>query len=179
VRELTKRAWAVAAVVVAVGVCLSCSERPSSLGTMPDVTLQDLNGQSVAFADFKGKVVIVNFWATWCPPCREEIPSFVRLYSDYKDKGLVIVGVALDEKGKAVVAPFAEKNKINYPIVLDPDNAAQSAFGLGRSFGIPATFIVGRDGGIRQKLVGLRPHSYFENMVKKLLDEELPAPTAQ
>jgi len=163
--------WLAALVLVLVGLYLSCS-RSESYGPMPDVTLQDLDGNDVPFAQLKGKVVLVNFWATWCPPCRGEIPSFIKLYDAYGDKGFVIVGIAVDRGGKKDVAPFVEKNGINYPIVFDPEGKAEHAFNPGNA--IPTTFFVGRNGVIRRKIVGPRSYKYFEKEISKLLAEPMP-----
>ena len=172
-RNLVRASWLAGIVLVIGGLYYSCS-RPRNYGPMPNVILEDLDGKKVSLSEFKGKVILVNFWATWCPPCRAEIPSFIELYDAHKDEGFVIVGFAVDREGKAKVAPFAAEQKINYPVLPDPEGVAVDAFRPGA--GIPTTFLVGRDGQIRDKLVGLRPHEYFEARIKKLLAEPVPRP---
>lgn len=132
----------------------------------PAWKLQDINGKTVQLSDFKGKVVILDFWATWCPPCRAEIPHFVELQKAYADKGLVIVGISLDQGGVDTVAPFAKANGINYPIVLGDEELTSKYGGIE---GIPTTFIVDQKGNIVNKFVGFTEKSVFEDEIKKLL----------
>ncbi|MFN2476416.1 MAG: TlpA family protein disulfide reductase [Chthoniobacterales bacterium] len=132
----------------------------------PDWQLKDLDGKSVKLSDFKGKVVILNFWATWCPPCRKEIPTFVSLQKQYADNGLVIVGVSLDEKGPGVVKPFVAKMGINYPVVMgDPKTAAEYG-GIGV---VPTTFIIDRNGKLAAQHEGDAERATFESEIKPLL----------
>ena len=132
----------------------------------PDFTLKASDGQPVNLYKLKGKVVIINFWATWCPPCRAEIPDFVSLSETYKGRGVAFVGISLDDKGWAVVKPFIAKNKITYPIVLD-DGKTQAAYG-GIEY-IPTTFILDRTGRIVDKVVGGIQKADLENKIKRLL----------
>ena len=132
----------------------------------PDWQLKDLDGKSVKLSDFKGKVVILNFWATWCPPCRKEIPTFVSLQRQYADKGLVIVGVSLDEKGPGVVKPFVAKMGINYPVVMgDPKTAAD----YGGIAVVPTTFVIDRSGKVAAEHEGDADRATFEGEIKPLL----------
>jgi thiol-disulfide isomerase/thioredoxin len=108
----------------------------------------------------------VNFWATWCPPCRAEIPDFIKVYDTYKSKGLEIVGISLDDDGWSVVKPFVEKNKINYPIVLGDAEVAQQYGGIQ---GIPTTFFVNKDGNIVDHQVGMLTKAILEQKIKSLL----------
>jgi thiol-disulfide isomerase/thioredoxin len=124
----------------------------------PNFTLTDLNGQEVSLSDFKGKVIIVDFWATWCGPCKMEIPSFIQLQEDYKDD-VVILGISLDQGGPKTVVPFAKKMNINYPIVYG-DGSVVQAYGGVR--GIPTTFVIDRDFNIQRKYVGYTDHKVFE-----------------
>jgi len=124
----------------------------------PDFTLTDLDGQKVSLSDFKGKVIIVDFWATWCGPCKMEIPSFIQLQDDYKDD-VVILGVSLDQGGPKVVVPFAKKMNINYPIVYGDGSVVQAYGGIR---GIPTTFVIDRDFNIQRKYVGYTDHKVFE-----------------
>lgn len=124
----------------------------------PDFTLTDLEGNKVSLSDFKGKVIIVDFWATWCGPCKMEIPSFIKLQDDYQDD-VVVLGVSLDQGGPGAVVPFAEKMNINYPIVYGDGSVVQAYGGIR---GIPTTFVIDRDFKIQRKYVGYRDHSVFE-----------------
>ena len=132
----------------------------------PDFALKNLKGHTVRLADFTGKVVLLNFWATWCPPCRIEIPHLKELYAKYQDKGLEVVGVSLDHAGEGVVKTFVEKNQINYPILLGNDNIVMDYGGI---LGIPTSFLVDRQGKIRQKLFGLQSKEVFEQAIIGLL----------
>ena len=132
----------------------------------PAWEVRDLDGKTVKSTDFAGKVVIVDFWATWCPPCRAEIPGFVELQKEYGEKGLVIVGVSLDQQGPRVVKPFAEKFGMNYPVVMG-DEAIVTAFGGVE--GLPTTFVIDRQGDIVKRHVGYAPKTDFETAIKPLL----------
>ncbi|MCX8094090.1 MAG: TlpA family protein disulfide reductase [Candidatus Goldbacteria bacterium] len=129
----------------------------------PDFTLTSLNKNEIKLSNYKGKVVILDFWATWCPPCRAEIPFFIELYKQYKEEGLVIIGMAIDEKYK--VEKFAKDFKINYPVVIGNEKIANDYGGI---HGLPTTFIIDKEGNIREKFVGYRPKEVFEEAFKKL-----------
>jgi peroxiredoxin len=143
---------------------------PSTTGgkSAPAFTLQDLNGKNVSLADFRGKVVILDFWATWCPPCVQEIPHFIELYEQYKDKGFAMLGISLDQEGISVVKSFAQKVKINYPIMMT-DGQVHNAYGGITS--IPTTFIIDPAGNIQKKYVGYNDKAVFEADINKLLPE--------
>lgn len=142
-------------------------EAPVSANPLaPDFTLKDLEGNDFSLSETKGKVVILDFWATWCPPCRMEIPHFQELYEEYGDEGLVVLGVALDRGGAADVKPFVEANGVTYPVVIG-DQQVVSAYGGIR--GIPTTFIIDRQGGIVSKAVGYRDKNFFETAIRKLI----------
>ncbi|MBN1526558.1 MAG: TlpA family protein disulfide reductase [Candidatus Omnitrophica bacterium] len=129
-----------------------------------DFTLRDVNGKTVNLSDFKGKVIILDFFASWCPPCRQEIPDFIDLQKAYGDKGFTMVGVSLVEPGEA--KSFADKMGINYPVVVD-DNRVSVLYGPMRS--IPTTFVIGKDFRIARMYIGYRPKNVFESDVKALL----------
>ena len=133
----------------------------------PDFNLRKFNLGRVKLSDYRGKVVLVNFWATWCPPCVKEIPDFVALTDDYGEKGLIILGISLDKNPQQVLPGFIRKYKINYPILLDDGRVAGVYGGV---TAIPTTFLVDREGNIRQKYVGARTRSVFEADIKKLLE---------
>jgi cytochrome c biogenesis protein CcmG/thiol:disulfide interchange protein DsbE len=145
-----------------------CREGGKLVGqSAPDFSLKDLDGSIVRLSNYRGKVVIVNFWATWCPPCREEIPDFVDLFTVYSGRGLVILGIGLDREGEKALKPFAEKNRIAYPLLVGNAEIARAWGGIDA---IPATFIIDRQGIVRKQYVGFRPKSVFEGDVVPLLD---------
>ncbi len=133
----------------------------------PDFTLNNLKNEEVRLKSFKGKVVLLDFWATWCYPCRIEIPHFKELYDKYRSDGFEVVGIALDKQGAEVVKPFADREKVNYTIVIGND-AVASAYGGIRA--IPTTFMIDKEGRIHSKYVGVpKDMGVFEEDVKKLL----------
>jgi thiol-disulfide isomerase/thioredoxin len=128
----------------------------------PDVTLKDLDGKDVSVAQYKGKIVLVNFWATWCEPCKVEIPWLIEMQQKYEAKGFTVLGVAMDDEGRSAVAPFVEKENfdvagggqshMNYPIVIGNDAAADKFGGL---LGYPTSVLIGRDGRVIKRITGL------------------------
>ena len=137
-----------------------------SLTPAPAWQLKDVNGKDVSFDQFKEKVVVLDFWATWCAPCRSEIPGYVALQKKYAKAGLVIVGVSLDRQSPEVVKQFMIDQKINYPIVLG-DEKIVDAFGGVEA--IPTTFIIDRHGTVRYRKVGAMPAEAFEAVVTPFL----------
>lgn len=133
----------------------------------PNFTLPAVEGGSKALADYRGKVVMLNFWATWCGPCKREIPDFIELQNEYRDDGFEILGVSLDQPGEeANVAQFVKQIGINYDIVHGNGEVAQ-AYGGVRS--IPTTFLIDRDGNVVSSKVGLQPKSVWAEEIQKLL----------
>ena len=132
----------------------------------PNFLLKTFKSNKIELAKLKGKVVVVNFWATWCPPCRAEIPDFVKVHHAYKSKGLEIIGIALDEDGWSKVNPFVEKNIISYPVVLGTADVVQRYGGIE---GIPTTFIVDKKGNIVDHQVGMMTKEMLEQKIKVLL----------
>jgi peroxiredoxin len=139
--------------------------QPSEVtGVAPAFTLTDLEGKPVSLSEFRGKVVVLDFWATWCPPCKREIPDFVDLQKEYGSQGVQIVGIALDEPDK--VKAFARQNGMNYPVLLGTDDVSLRYGGIE---GIPTTFIIDKSGKIVNTFEGYRPRQVFETEIKKLL----------
>ncbi|MBI4364599.1 MAG: TlpA family protein disulfide reductase [Candidatus Latescibacteria bacterium] len=132
----------------------------------PAFELPDLDGKTVRLADFKGKVALVNFWATWCPPCRAEVPDFVRLQSKYRDRGFAIVGLSLDAGGATDVRPFVDEYNVNYTMLLANDKTAEAYGGI---VGIPTTFILDRNGTIVKKVIGMTDYATVEQAILPLL----------
>jgi peroxiredoxin len=131
----------------------------------PDFSLQDLSGRSVRLSDLKGKVVLVEFWATWCPPCRASIPALERLHRTYNPRGLVVLGVSLDEGGWDSVKSFAAEHGISYPVLKG--SADLSAKYLVRA--IPALFLVNKEGLISQRYVGDEHEDALDKDIRALL----------
>jgi cytochrome c biogenesis protein CcmG/thiol:disulfide interchange protein DsbE len=129
-------------------------------------TLKDMDGRDVALSSFKGQVIVLNFWATWCGPCRLEIPDFVQLRSAYGDQGLTILGVSVDDPVDRL-KPFAAELGMNYPVLvgLGRDDLKQ-AYPL---YGLPNTFIIARDGTVCRKHTGFALRSQLEPIIKALL----------
>lgn len=131
----------------------------------PDWRLAGVDGKTVQLSDFKGKVVVLNFWATWCPPCRKEIPDLIALQKKYGND-LVVVGVSLDENGPAAVKSFVAKSGINYPVVMG-DQGTASAYGGIKA--IPTTFVIDRAGKIVGQIEGGADLAGFESAIKATL----------
>jgi thiol-disulfide isomerase/thioredoxin len=130
-----------------------------------DFVLNDHNNAPVKMANFKGKVVILNFWATWCGPCKEEIPAFVELYDRYKEQGLMIVGVSIDDSVEQL-RPFMQEWHMQYPVLqMNPD--IETAYGP--FYGVPMTFFIARDGTICRKHMGPATKEQFEREIRALL----------
>lgn len=132
----------------------------------PAWKLTDLDGHAVSSAQFKGKVVVVDFWATWCGPCVGEIPGYIELQKKYGADGLVIIGVSLDQKGPGHVKKFVEANHMNYLIVMADDTVAEAFGGIEA---IPTTFLINRAGEIVHRKKGAMSHEAYEELVKQAL----------
>jgi peroxiredoxin len=132
----------------------------------PDFELPTLDGRRVKLSDFRGQAVLLNFWATWCPPCKIEMPWFVDIQKEYGKDGLVVLGVAMDDTESAKIAAFASEMGVNYQVLLGTDQVSDD-YGDVRS--LPTTFYIDRNGNIVSKAVGLLGRQEIENDVKKAL----------
>jgi peroxiredoxin len=133
----------------------------------PEFSLKDAEGKAVKLSDYKGKAVLLNFWATWCGPCKVEIPWFVEFEQKYKDKGFAVVGIAMDEEGWEVIKPYITEKKVNYRVLLGNDSMATLYGGVDS---LPTTFLLDRNGKIANVHVGLVSKSEYENDIAALLD---------
>ena len=141
----------------------------------PDFTLKNIQDQDVSLSQFKGKVVLVNFWATWCEPCRIEIPWLIELQEKYGARGFTVLGVAIDDEGKQVVAPFVEKEhfdvngqsrSMNYPILIGTDEMQEKFGGI---FGLPTSILITRDGKQVKRITGLISFEEIDRSIQSLL----------
>jgi peroxiredoxin len=128
----------------------------------PDFTLKDLSGKSWAFSELRGKVVLVNFWATWCPPCRKEMPDLESLYRRFGSKGLVVLGISDEERAK--VEPFVRDRQISFPVLLDPGRKVNEMFVVE---GIPKSLVYDRDGKLVAQSIDMRTQKQFLEMLGK------------
>jgi len=140
----------------------------------PDFTLKDLQGRTHRLSDFRGKVVFLNVWATWCPPCRIEMPSMERLHRRFRDRGLVVLAVSEDENGTAAVQPFIDEMGLTFPILLDEDGVIPPRYGV---TGYPETFIIDREGRVVQHTIG--PEDWKSTQAYQFFDRLLDAGTTQ
>ena len=152
---------------------LACRGATAGMGAdssqIPSFNVRDLDGQMISSADLKGKVGVINFWATWCPPCRKEIPDFVAAYNAHKSEGLVIIGLSVDELSPAELRAFVRGKGITYPVALASE-AIIRAFDPGGY--IPTTFIIDKKGRIRHKQVGGMDLDNLEDWFSKLSKEK-------
>ena len=140
--------------------------RPGQLA--PDFLLTTLDGQELKMSELRGDVVIVDFWATWCKPCRMAIPHLQELNDEYGNKGLTIVAIAMDKRGERVVRPFVEKQDIRFNVVLPDGKVDRDYCGI---FSLPTTFVIGPDGTVHKKYIGYRDKAVFLNDIKTLKPE--------
>jgi peroxiredoxin len=170
--------WAVGLAAAAIGLCLSCSKSSSvSAATTaqqahdarkpaPDFTLRDVGGSAVKLSDYRGKAVLLNFWATWCGPCAIEIPWFKEFEQQYKSRGFEVLGVSLDEDGWKVIKPYLSEHQINYRVVLGDDSVSQLYGGVES---LPTTFIIDRTGKVAFVHVGLAGKNEYLNEIQSVI----------
>ncbi|MBN1999611.1 TlpA family protein disulfide reductase [candidate division KSB1 bacterium] len=145
-------------------------ESTATAGSVPKAyrfNLVTLDGKSVTLDDYQGKALILDIWDTWCPPCKKEIPDFIKLYSEYNSKGLEILGVAVGRDGIEAVRSFVKQNGVNYPNAIMTEDFLP---GVGQIRGIPTTFVIDKNGGIYKKYIGFKEKSVFEQDIREILD---------
>jgi thiol-disulfide isomerase/thioredoxin len=169
----------VAVASVALALLLASCSRPSNLPTRdfksqghrkpaPNFSLKDADGNAVNLADYRGKVVLVNFWATWCGPCEAEIPWFIEFEKKYKDQGFAVLGVSMDDDGWKSVRPYVASHKINYRVVIGSEVVSQQ---FGEIDSLPTSFVLDREGRIASDHVGLIDKVDYQNEIVKLLQD--------
>jgi cytochrome c biogenesis protein CcmG/thiol:disulfide interchange protein DsbE len=150
---------------------MGCSNGAGTGKAAPDFLLEEISGAKVSLNGLKGKVVLIDFWATWCPPCLMSIPELVGLQEKYKENGLTIVGISVDDPGQVSdkdLEAFTQKTRINYRVVRADERVLKDYFANDDSMAIPTMFLVDRQGMIAEKKVGFAPGS-VEKAIKKLL----------
>jgi peroxiredoxin len=178
--SIFRRCIAVAAALVVGCLLQSCSSAPMLVRAAsvkpdkerreaPDFALKDADGKTVRLKDYRGKVVLLDFWATWCPPCRLEIPWLIDLERKNKDRGFEVLGVSMDDEGFEVVKPFMKEVGMNYRVVIGNDSTAEM---YGNVESLPETFLIDREGKIAAIHVGLASRKEFEDEVAQLLDSK-------
>jgi peroxiredoxin len=136
----------------------------------PNFSFPGLDGKMVSLSDHKGHVVLVNIWATWCPPCVDEMPSMEKLYRELKDEDFEILAVSIDALGEKAVAPFMKKFKLSFPALMDPDGTIKTLY---KTTGVPESFIINKDGILVEKIIGPRNWAspelvrYFRDLIRR------------
>ena len=168
-------------VIVGVGIIVLLQTKDSSFNlsgrprlgkgvSAPDFALPDLDGKTVTLADYKGKVILLNIWATWCPPCVEEMPSMEKLHQELKDKDFEILAVSIDVLGAKAVIPFMKKHKLSFSVLTDTEGTIKSLY---QTTGVPESFIIDKQGIIVEKVIGPRDWAApsiirsFRNLIQK------------
>ncbi|MEP7367016.1 MAG: TlpA disulfide reductase family protein [Acidobacteriota bacterium] len=163
------------ATALALTILAGCSYAPPSRAAIkpaakrnaaPTFTVKDSQGKSFNLADYKGKVVLLNFWATWCGPCKLEIPWFVEFEKNYRDRGFAVLGISMDEEGWEVVKPYVDRTKVNYRMAIGNDMMAQQYGGVES---LPTSFLIDRDGKIAAVHIGLVGKGDYQKDIEQLL----------
>jgi peroxiredoxin len=171
-------ALTVALLALSAGGCMSQNTRAEGRSSVkpaskrnpaPDFEAKDANGQSFHLTDYRGKVVLLNFWATWCGPCKVEIPWFIDFERNYKDRGFAVVGISLDDDGWEAVKPYLERRRMNYRVALG-NMDIERLYGGGTGIeSLPTSFIIDRDGRVADVHVGLISRNDYQNELEELL----------
>lgn len=140
-------------------------ETSDEKGPAPDFELASLSGETFRLSEQRGKVVVINFWATWCGPCRVEIPDLIRMQEVLGSEGVQFVGISLDEEGKEIVEPFAQEANFNYPILLDDGSISEKFGGI---YALPTTIIVDRKGIIQHRIPGMVTSKYLMPVLQEI-----------
>jgi thiol-disulfide isomerase/thioredoxin len=159
------------AIFIALILMTGCQKQGGTPQVAPEFSLSDINGRTASLAEHRGQVVLLDFWATWCPPCRMSIPELVRLQEKYKDKGLVVLGVSLDDPAEFTneyIQAFKDKFNINYRILRFNMQVVKDYFGYDAPT-IPTLFVIDRDGKVRDRIVGFVPNA-AERVLTGLLE---------
>ena len=142
--------------------------KPATSGNLaPEFTVTDIEGRKLSLSEYRGKVVLLDFWATWCAPCREEIPHFVEMQDKYGSQGFQVIGISMDDDAKPV-REFYQTFKLNYPVAVGDDKLAERFGGV---LGLPVNFLIDREGHIRSKYLGATDTAIFDKEVRDLLAE--------
>jgi len=177
VTSLPGRAIVVAVAALALAACSRTSNSVSASSlrpekdrkSAPDFALKDSTGKTVRLSDFRGKVVLLNFWATWCGPCKIEIPWFMEFEQNHKDHGFVVLGVAMDDDGWDVVKPYLERQRVNYRVVMGTPEIADQYGGVES---LPTTFMIDREGRVAKIHIGLVGKREYQDDIDQLLERD-------
>ena len=143
-----------------------CQKEVQAGPAAPDFTLSDMSGNTISLEQYRGKVVLLDFWATWCPPCRMTIPVLIKLQDEYRKKGLVILGVSIDDPRQVTgkdLQYFIKMTKINYPVLRSNQKILKDYF-AGQNLSVPTMFVIDRNGKIRDKIVGFQPEALEKSL---------------
>jgi len=174
----------VVAIVIALGIYVGYHKarrnqalppRVTKSSLAPDFSLESIQGETTRLSDFRGKAVLLNFWATWCGPCKIEMPWFVDLQKQYGSQGLQIVGVAMDDASKEDIAKFTKEMGVNYPILIGKESVGDEYGGVAA---LPESFLITRDGRIVYKILGLEGKAEIEDAIRKTLNAKPAASQA-
>jgi thiol-disulfide isomerase/thioredoxin len=154
-------------IIIFVVLFLNIEITSAQIKKMPSFKLKNLQGKQISSSNFEDKVLLINFWATWCGPCKEEIPALIKLHKEYKEKGFQVISIAVSSNPKDL-KDFAEKMSINYPILLGDAKVVRA---FGNISVVPTTFIVDKKGNVQKMLLGAKPYKEFENLIRPFLSD--------